>query len=61
MHNVGTIDRVVRIVIGAGLLALVPRTAWGFVGLVPLLTAAVGYCPLYSLIGVRTTRSAQAG
>lgn len=56
-HNEGTIDRVIRIVLGLGLLALTvtgPQTWWGFIGVVPLLTGIVGFCPLYSLIGVRT-------
>lgn len=57
-HNEGTIDRVVRIVLGLGLLALTvigPQTWWGFIGVVPLLTGIVGFCPLYSLMGIRTT------
>ncbi|MCM2324629.1 MAG: DUF2892 domain-containing protein, partial [Oligoflexia bacterium] len=33
-----------------------PETPWGYVGLVPLLTGAFGYCPLYPLIGVRTCK-----
>lgn len=48
------IDRTVRIVLGVVLLALVffgPRTAWGWVGLVPLVTGLVGFCPLYLLAG----------
>ncbi len=55
MKNVGTIDRVIRIVVGVVLLSLVfvgPQTPWGLVGLVPLLTGAAGYCPLYSLFGL---------
>jgi hypothetical protein len=55
--NMGTIDRAVRIVIGIGLLSLAffgPQTPWGYVGLVPLVTALVGYCPAYRLIGIRT-------
>lgn len=46
------LDRVVRVVLGVVLLALVfvgPRTAWGWVGLVPLITGLVGFCPLYLL------------
>ena len=57
MTNVGTIDRVLRIVVGLGLLSLVflgPKTNWGWIGVVPLLTALVGYCPAYSLLGIRT-------
>jgi hypothetical protein len=49
-QNVGSLDRIVRIVVGLGLVSLAfvgPRTPWGWVGLVPLLTAFVGVCPLY--------------
>ncbi len=56
-NNVGIIDRVVRIIAGLVLLALVvvgPKTAWGFVGLVPLLTGLVGNCPLYRVFGLST-------
>jgi hypothetical protein len=55
--NEGTIDRVLRVVVGAGVLSLAfigPQTAWGYVGLVPLVTGLVGYCPLYSLLGLST-------
>jgi hypothetical protein len=55
--NVGTIDRILRIVVGLGLISLVfvgPQTPWGWVGVVPLLTAFISFCPLYTLIGVRT-------
>jgi hypothetical protein len=55
--NVGTIDRILRIVVGLGLISLVfvgPQTPWGWIGIVPLLTAAISFCPLYTLIGIRT-------
>lgn len=55
--NVGSIDRILRIVVGLGLLSLVfvgPQTPWGWIGIVPLLTAAISFCPLYTLIGIRT-------
>lgn len=55
--NVGGIDRVLRIVVGLVLLALVfvgPKTPWGYVGLVPLLTGLLRTCPLYSLIGLNS-------
>lgn len=57
MRNIGTLDRIIRIVIGIGLVAFVffgPETRWGWLGLVPLLTGVVGYCPLYRLLGIRT-------
>lgn len=55
--NEGAIDRLLRIVAGLALLALVfvgPRTPWGYLGLVPLITGVVGYCPLYTLLRINT-------
>lgn len=55
--NLGGIDRIIRIIVGLGVLSLAfvgPRTAWGYIGLVPLVTAFVGYCPAYTLLGIRT-------
>lgn len=55
--NEGTIDRVLRILVGIALIAIVfvgPKTPWGWVGLVPLLTGLVGTCPLYTILGIRT-------
>ncbi len=57
MKNEGTVDRTVRIVLGLGLVSLAfigPRTPWGYVGLVPLATGILGFCPLYRVLGVRT-------
>jgi hypothetical protein len=54
--NVGTADRVLRIIIGLILIALVfvePRTAWGWIGVIPLVTALVNFCPLYALLETR--------
>lgn len=55
--NEHPIDRAVRVVLGIGLLALVfvgPKTALGYLGLIPLITGAVGRCPLYTLFGIST-------
>jgi hypothetical protein len=55
--NVGTADRIARIVLGLGLLSLTvvgPKTLWGLIGLVPLLTGAFSFCPLYPMIGLST-------
>jgi hypothetical protein len=55
--NEGTIDRAVRVVFGLALLSLVfvgPHSMLGLLGLIPLATGIVGYCPLYRLIGIRT-------
>lgn len=55
--NVGSIDRILRVVIGLALLSLVfvgPQTPWGWLGLVALGTALIGYCPLYTFLGINT-------
>lgn len=59
LHNESTLDRAIRVVIGLALLSLVfvgPKTPWGWLGLIPILTAAVGFCPLYRALGVNTCR-----
>jgi hypothetical protein len=56
-RNEHSVERVVRVVLGVGLLSLVwigPQTPWGWVGLVPLLTGLVGSCPLYRVFGIST-------
>jgi len=56
-RNVGNLDRILRIVAGIVLIAIVfvgPQTPWGWIGLVPLVTAFVGWCPAYRLLGIRT-------
>lgn len=55
--NEGTADRVIRVIIGLVLLSLVvigPQTLWGLIGLVPLATGLIGFCPLYKIIGLNT-------
>jgi hypothetical protein len=55
--NVGTIDRVLRVVVGIALIAMVfagPQTPWGWIGIIPLATAAMSWCPLYTLLGMQT-------
>ena len=62
--NEGAVDRVLRIVIGIALLSLTvvgPKTSWGFVGLVPLVTGLAGTCPLYTLLGLNTCPKSPAG
>lgn len=58
-RNEHTVERVLRVVLGAGLLTLVfvgPQTPWGWLGLIPLATGLVGSCPLYTLFGISTCR-----
>lgn len=55
--NVGSTDRFLRIVLGIALLLVAfegPRTAWGYLGLLPLISGLFGYCPLYRLFGRKT-------
>ncbi|MBZ8139328.1 hypothetical protein CLD22_05355 [Rubrivivax gelatinosus] len=55
--NVGGIDRILRIVLGLALIGLTLAGfigVWGWIGVVPLLTGAIGFCPLYPLIGFNT-------
>ena len=56
--NVGKADRVVRIVVGLGLLATGAyfHSWWGLIGLLPLLTAVVGFCPAYLPFGISTCK-----
>ncbi len=55
--NVGGLDRAARVIAGLALLALTLTGtigAWGWIGLVPLATGALGTCPLYSMVGLST-------
>ena len=57
--NIGRTERVLRGVVGLGLIAITfvgPQTPWGWVGLVPLATAILGWCPPYALLGINTCK-----
>ncbi|MCH8497161.1 MAG: DUF2892 domain-containing protein [Marinobacter sp.] len=57
--NMGSLDRTIRVIVGLLLISLVfvgPQTAWGWIGVVPLITAALGNCPAYTLLGIKTCR-----
>ena len=56
-QNVHNIERVIRVLVGLGLISLVfvgPQTAWGWIGVVPLATGLIGNCPVYSIFGIKT-------
>jgi len=60
--NVGGLDRGLRVIVGLGLIAATATGTiglWGWIGVVPLLTGAVGMCPLYSIIGLNTCPTKQ--
>jgi hypothetical protein len=55
--NEHPVERVLRVVIGLGVLSLAfvgPKTSWGYLGLIPLATGLLGTCPLYTLLGWST-------
>lgn len=57
MINEGTLDRTIRIVLGLAILSLAfigPKTLLGYIGLVPLVTGLIGFCPLYKILGLNT-------
>ena len=57
IKNVGGLDRTIRIIVGLALIAAAATGTidlWGWVGVVPLLTGAMGWCPPYSLLGLNT-------
>lgn len=59
MKNVGPVDRVIRVILGVAILAYFAFgtwSAWGFLGILLVATGLVGYCPLYSLLHIRTSR-----
>ncbi len=54
--NVGSMDRMLRVVLGVVIIAigLYYKNWWGAVGVVPLFTAMIGWCPPYALLGINT-------
>ncbi len=67
-RNIGMLDRAIRIVIGAVLIAFAlsygfPNTGWnwiGWIGVIPIATALFGFCPSYALLGISSCRPAGA-
>ena len=67
--NVGTLDRILRIILGVALIAFAiplgfPQTGWnwlGWIGVMPILTALFGTCPAYSLFGLSTCATSGSG
>ena len=60
--NVGSVDRALRIVAGLVLLSLTvigPKTMWGLIGIVPIVTALVSWCPAYTLLGIKTCKTSR--
>jgi len=59
IKNVGAVDRMIRLIIGVILIALVfigPKTPWGWIGLIFFITGAIGFCPLYLPFKINTNK-----
>ena len=55
--NEGALDRILRVVVGIVILSMAfigPQTPWAYLGLIPLLTGLVGFCPLYAILKINT-------
>ena len=55
--NEGVIDRSLRVILGLALIGLAATGTigmWGYIGIIPLVTGAVGMCPIYSLLGINS-------
>jgi hypothetical protein len=60
--NVGNMERVLRIIVGLVLIALAATGViglWGWIGIVPVLTGATGFCPAYLPFGISTCKTAE--
>ena len=58
--NIGGVERIVRVVVGIGILALAfvgPKSPWAYLGILPIVTGLVGWCPPYSLLGISTVKA----
>jgi len=58
--NIGSAERTIRGLAGLGIVSLVfvgPHSPWGFLGIIPLATALIGWCPPYALLGISTCKN----
>jgi hypothetical protein len=59
-QNIGGIERVARVVLGIAVLSLAfigPQSPWAYLGIIPLTTGVIGWCPLYALFGFSTCKN----
>lgn len=57
--NIHCVERVIRVIVGLGLVSLAfwgPKSPWFYLGLIPVITGLVGYCPPYQLLGINTCK-----
>lgn len=60
--NIGNLDKVLRVVVGIALLSLIfilkgDARWWGLIGIAPILTVVLGWCPAYTLLDVSTSKT----
>lgn len=61
-QNIHNAERVIRVIVGLVIISLVfvgPQSAWGWLGLIPLATGILGWCPPYALLGISTCKKAE--
>jgi len=56
--NVGKTDRIIRVIVGAGIIAIgiYLKSWWGVIGVIPIITAAIGWCPAYLPFGISSCK-----
>ena len=56
--NVGKTDRIIRVIVGAGIIAIgvYLKSWWGAIGVIPIITAAIGWCPAYLPFGISSCK-----
>ena len=61
-HNVGGIDQILRIVLGVVIctIGVIYNNWWGLVGLIPLVTGTMSWCPLYNLVGLSNLKISES-
>ncbi len=58
--NIGSTERFIRLLAGLGIIAMAfvgPRSPWAFLGIIPILTGLIGWCPPYALLGISTCKN----
>jgi Protein of unknown function (DUF2892) len=60
--NVGDLERIIRIIAGIAIISLAfvgPQSPWAYLGIIPLATGLMGWCPPYAMLGISTCKSSK--
>jgi hypothetical protein len=60
--NVGDLERIIRIIAGISIISLAfvgPRSPWAYLGIIPLATGLMGWCPPYAMLGISTCKNSK--